>query len=160
MPGLTRTISIKETEWDILEVLWREWAYSTVKTMLDRMVEKRHVRARRVGNVWEYAPLLAAVGRRQHPIPQVLRVRRCHPWRLGVARSVCPIPHYATIRRGALPTARRAGAGSGLRTLQNGVGSDTPQSPFDFLTDYFSGNAGTNLDGQTGMPDFFEFLAG
>ena len=31
------------------------WAYSTVKTMLDRMVEKGLVKARRVGNVYEYA---------------------------------------------------------------------------------------------------------
>ena len=66
---------ILETEWDILDVLWdaqrgtardvaealtdkRGWAYSTVKTMLDRMVEKGLVSARQVGNVWEYTPAL------------------------------------------------------------------------------------------------------
>jgi BlaI family penicillinase repressor len=60
-----------ETEWDVLAVLWdadgctarevaealeakRGWAYSTVKTMLDRMKGKGLVHARRVGNVWEY----------------------------------------------------------------------------------------------------------
>lgn len=60
-----------ETEWDLLEVLWdketatarevaealsetRGWAYSTVKTMLDRMVGKELVAARKVGSVWEY----------------------------------------------------------------------------------------------------------
>ena len=32
------------------------WAYSTVKTMLDRMVEKNLVKTRRVGNVYEYSP--------------------------------------------------------------------------------------------------------
>ncbi|MEM9659359.1 MAG: BlaI/MecI/CopY family transcriptional regulator, partial [Planctomycetota bacterium] len=32
------------------------WAYSTVKTMLDRLVEMDYVKARRVGNVYEYAP--------------------------------------------------------------------------------------------------------
>ena len=32
------------------------WAYSTVKTMLDRLVAKGHVKARRVGNVYEYSP--------------------------------------------------------------------------------------------------------
>jgi BlaI family transcriptional regulator, penicillinase repressor len=32
------------------------WAYSTVKTMLDRMVTKGFVKARRVGNVYEYTP--------------------------------------------------------------------------------------------------------
>jgi len=63
--------AISETEWDLLEVLWakeaatardvtdavegtRGWAYSTVKTMLDRMVEKQLVVARKVGTVWEY----------------------------------------------------------------------------------------------------------
>ena len=54
---------IKETEWDLLGVLWeaeratarevadalqdsRGWAYSTVKTLLDRMAERGLVRAR------------------------------------------------------------------------------------------------------------------
>jgi BlaI family penicillinase repressor len=66
---------ILETEWDILDALWqaeratarqvtealqerRGWAYSTVKTLLDRMVEKDLVQARQVGNVWEYTPAL------------------------------------------------------------------------------------------------------
>lgn len=59
-------------EWDILNALWgggpstargvaerlseeRGWAYSTVKTMLDRMVDKGLARSRQVGNVWEYS---------------------------------------------------------------------------------------------------------
>jgi BlaI family transcriptional regulator, penicillinase repressor len=66
---------ILETEWDILDALWtaerataravtdalehkRSWAYSTVKTLLDRMVDKGLVKARQVGNVWEYEPAL------------------------------------------------------------------------------------------------------
>lgn len=65
--------AIQATEWDVLDVLWdaeratarevgealqerRGWAYSTVKTMLDRMANKGLVHARRVGNVWEYEP--------------------------------------------------------------------------------------------------------
>ena len=65
--------TISDGEWELLEALWareqatarqvaesvqgsRGWAYSTVKTMLDRMVEKGLVRARQVGNVWEYTP--------------------------------------------------------------------------------------------------------
>ncbi len=32
------------------------WAYSTVKTMLDRLVAKGYVKARRIGNVYEYTP--------------------------------------------------------------------------------------------------------
>ena len=64
---------ILETEWDILDALWtveratarevttalagkRRWAYSTVKTLLDRMVDKGLVVARQVGSVWEYTP--------------------------------------------------------------------------------------------------------
>jgi predicted transcriptional regulator len=66
---------ILETEWDILDALWqlergtarevteiligkRGWAYSTVKTLLDRMVDKGLVAGRQVGNVWEYTPSL------------------------------------------------------------------------------------------------------
>lgn len=72
-PQLSQPIS--DGEWDLLEALWerghatarevaesvkgtRGWAYSTVKTMLDRMVEKGHIRARQVGNVWEYTPVV------------------------------------------------------------------------------------------------------
>jgi BlaI family penicillinase repressor len=67
---------INDTEWDLLETLWqverstarevadaleekRGWAYSTVKTLLDRMAQKGLVDARRVGNVWEYTPAVA-----------------------------------------------------------------------------------------------------
>ena len=62
---------INATEWDLLGALWdaeratarevadalvdkRGWAYSTVKTLLDRMVDKGLVESRRVGNVYEY----------------------------------------------------------------------------------------------------------
>lgn len=64
--------AINDTEWDLLEVLWdggpttarqvaealagsRGWAYSTVKTLLDRMAAKGLVSARQVGNVWEFS---------------------------------------------------------------------------------------------------------
>jgi predicted transcriptional regulator len=62
-----------KAEWRVMEALWLRgratavdlqadlaaaegWAYSTVKTMLDRLVDKGYVRARRIGNVYEYAP--------------------------------------------------------------------------------------------------------
>jgi BlaI family transcriptional regulator, penicillinase repressor len=68
-----RKATIHDTEWDLLEALWargsgtarevaevlakkRGWAVSTVKTLLDRMVQKGLVAARQVGNVWEYTP--------------------------------------------------------------------------------------------------------
>ena len=74
-PRRSATPEILETEWDILDVLWsaeratarevterlatrRTWAYSTVKTLLNRMVEKQLVQARQVGDVWEYSPAL------------------------------------------------------------------------------------------------------
>lgn len=60
-------------EWILMDALWESkqatasdlqrklescqgWAYSTVKTMLDRLVDMRYVKARRVGNVYEYSP--------------------------------------------------------------------------------------------------------
>lgn len=61
------------SEWVVMDALWSRnrgtatdlqrdlaaeygWAYSTVKTMLDRLVTKGFVKARRVGNVYEYMP--------------------------------------------------------------------------------------------------------
>ena len=63
---------LQDTEWDLLEALWalehatarqvaehlearRGWAYSTVKTLLDRMVKKELVVARQIGKVWHYS---------------------------------------------------------------------------------------------------------
>jgi BlaI family penicillinase repressor len=74
--------TIHDTEWDLLEVLWRNergtarevsevlakkrgWAVSTVKTLLDRMVKKGLVSARQVGNVWEYTPAVRPVDARR-----------------------------------------------------------------------------------------------
>ncbi|MBM3976358.1 MAG: BlaI/MecI/CopY family transcriptional regulator [Planctomycetes bacterium] len=63
-----------DAEWKVLNALWRRhpasarellgllsaerWAYTTLKTMLDRMQEKGFVRAERRGNVSWYEPLL------------------------------------------------------------------------------------------------------
>ncbi len=74
--------TIHDTEWDLLEVLWarergtareiaealakkRGWAVSTVKTLLDRMVQKDLVASRQVGNVWEYTPAVKHVDARR-----------------------------------------------------------------------------------------------
>jgi BlaI family penicillinase repressor len=74
--------TIHDTEWDLLEVLWekeratarevgealakkRGWAVSTVKTLLDRMVQKELVAARQVGNVWEYTAAVKPVDARR-----------------------------------------------------------------------------------------------
>ena len=64
---------LTDREWELMDALWavrqatatdlqsqmqasRGWAYSTVKTMLDRLVNLGYVKARRVGNVYEYSP--------------------------------------------------------------------------------------------------------
>lgn len=64
---------LTEREWELMDALWeagqatatdiqqrmqssRGWAYCTVKTMLDRLLELDYVKARRVGNVYEYSP--------------------------------------------------------------------------------------------------------
>ncbi len=77
-----RKKTIHDTEWDLLEVLWarergtarevaealvkkRGWAVSTVKTLLDRMVQKQLVSARQVGNVWEYTPAVRPIDARR-----------------------------------------------------------------------------------------------
>jgi predicted transcriptional regulator len=71
--------SINETEWELLDALWeageatapevaaaleasRGWAYSTVKTLLDRMRKKGLVTAEKAGKTWVYQ---AAVPRSQ-----------------------------------------------------------------------------------------------
>jgi len=70
-------------EWLLMDSLWEArqatatdlqkklnptqgWAYSTIKTMLDRMVTMGYAKSRRVGNVYEYSPRIkrpTAVGR-------------------------------------------------------------------------------------------------
>jgi BlaI family penicillinase repressor len=72
---MAERVKINETEWDVLDVLWtqeratarqvtdqlhekRGWAVQTVKTTLDRMVDKGLVAGRQVGNVWEYTAAL------------------------------------------------------------------------------------------------------
>jgi len=74
--------ALNDSEWGLIEVLWakeratarevtealadsRGWAVSTVKTLLDRMVEKQLVTARQVGNVWEYTPALQPIEARR-----------------------------------------------------------------------------------------------
>lgn len=78
-------VELGRAEWAVMEALWSRsrataselqksletghgWAYSTVKTMLDRLVEKGFAQARRVGNVYEYAPRV----KRQSAVARVL----------------------------------------------------------------------------------------
>lgn len=80
---MAKQLELTRAEWALMQCLWHQgkasatelqklletqqgWAYSTVKTMLDRMVDKGVVTAHRVGNVYEYSARLkrqSAVGR-------------------------------------------------------------------------------------------------
>jgi BlaI family penicillinase repressor len=72
-------MKLTEPEWVIMNALWDkhpakardvverlpssvDWAYTTVKTMLDRLVEKRAVKKSKTGNIGLYEPV---VSRRQ-----------------------------------------------------------------------------------------------
>lgn len=74
MPALPR---ISETEWEVMKVLWshapltaaevierlracdRTWHPKTVRTLLNRLVQKRALGYRREGRVYLYRPLVA-----------------------------------------------------------------------------------------------------
>jgi BlaI family penicillinase repressor len=80
---MSKPVELTRAEWALMQCLWQRgrasatelqkllesqqgWAYSTVKTMLDRMVDKGAVSAQRDGNVYEYSPRLrrqSAIGR-------------------------------------------------------------------------------------------------
>lgn len=80
---MSKRVDLTRAEWALMQCLWQQgrasatelqkllehqqgWAYSTVKTMLDRMVDKGAVTAQREGNVYEYTPRLrrqSAIGR-------------------------------------------------------------------------------------------------
>ncbi len=68
-------MKLTEPEWQIMNALWEKhpasvrdiagrlpaqvrWAYTTVKTMLDRLVEKKVVRKKKKKNVAYYDPIL------------------------------------------------------------------------------------------------------
>ena len=116
--------TIHDTEWDLLEVLWakeratarevtealakkRGWAVSTVKTLLDRMVQKELVSARQVGNVWEYTPAVRPVEARRSAWGGA---RREGVRRRGGARA--PLPRQG---REALEEGSRRASGAARR---------------------------------------------
>ena len=70
---MAKSSELGKSEWVLMNALWERqrgtasemqkeleadygWAYSTIKTMLDRLVEKGFVKTRRVGNVYDYSP--------------------------------------------------------------------------------------------------------
>ena len=82
-----RNYELTEAEWAIIEAVWelepcaapsvqealeasRKWAYSTVKTMMDRMVKKRLLKTERIRNLILYR---AAISRPQAQRSEVMR---------------------------------------------------------------------------------------
>jgi BlaI family penicillinase repressor len=80
-------VELFESEWAILQVVWEHqpcaapavqevlqedkgWAYTTVKTMMDRMVKKGLLRTERVRNLYLYR---AAITRRQAQQSEIRR---------------------------------------------------------------------------------------
>jgi BlaI family transcriptional regulator, penicillinase repressor len=81
------SVELFESEWAILQVVWEKepcaaptvqevlqedkgWAYTTVKTMMDRMVKKGLLRTERVRNLYLYR---AAITRRQAQQSEIRR---------------------------------------------------------------------------------------
>ena len=74
----TSELKLASTDWDLLDALWtlgratarqvtehlqptHGWAYSTVKTLLDRLRERELVHATQVGRQWVYSPAVERV---------------------------------------------------------------------------------------------------
>ena len=75
-------MKLTEAEWQIMNALWQQhpanarqiakrlpadihWAYTTIKTMLSRLVEKRAVSAHKQGHISMYKPLISQAQARQ-----------------------------------------------------------------------------------------------
>jgi BlaI family penicillinase repressor len=82
-------MKLTEPEWLIMKVLWDRhpakargvferlpstvnWAYTTVKTMLDRLAEKKAVRKSKRGNIAVYKPILSRRHARRTALRMVL----------------------------------------------------------------------------------------
>ena len=82
-------MKLTEPEWTIMNVLWDRhpakargvverlparvnWAYTTVKTMLDRLVEKKAVKKSKQGKIAYYEPLLSRRQARRTALRAVL----------------------------------------------------------------------------------------
>ncbi len=83
-------VELFESEWAILQVVWnkepcaaptvqealaksRGWAYTTVKTMMDRMVKKGLLRTERIRNLYLYR---AAITRQQAQRSEIMKTVR------------------------------------------------------------------------------------
>ncbi len=86
---MSTPIKLSETEWTVMRVLWRSspasarevlteveeetgWAYSTVKTILARLYEKRVLSVETRGNTSFYSPLLEREDARRSALNSLL----------------------------------------------------------------------------------------
>lgn len=93
------TVQLTDAEWTVMDAVWSctppvrardvlervvdrtAWSYSTVKTMLTRLVEKRVLREGRVGNAASYEPVLTRARARGSALEAL--VSRAFGGRLG-----------------------------------------------------------------------------
>ena len=78
-------MKLTEAEWQIMNALWQtwpatarqiadslgdevDWAYTTIKTMLTRLVNKKAVKEKKKGNVAVYEPVLTRQNARQNAL--------------------------------------------------------------------------------------------
>jgi BlaI family transcriptional regulator, penicillinase repressor len=82
-------MKLTEAEWQLMKALWRkhpatarqiaellpegvQWAYTTIKTMLTRLVEKKAVGEAKQGNISVYEPLLSQQRARKMALKSML----------------------------------------------------------------------------------------
>jgi BlaI family penicillinase repressor len=85
-----RSLELFESEWAILQVVWEKqpcaaptvqealvkekgWAYTTVKTMMDRMVKKGLLRAERIRNLYLYSAAVTKSHAQKSEIARTLK---------------------------------------------------------------------------------------
>lgn len=84
------TAELTEAEWEIMKVVWekepcaagtvqealaksKDWAYSTVKTTMDRMVEKGFLEISRIRNLQLFRPCISEVDAKRREIRKMLK---------------------------------------------------------------------------------------
>lgn len=93
MPKNTKNgsgLDLSEAEWDIMRVVWdqepcaagtvqealaesRQWAYSTVKTMMDRMVTKGLLKITKIRNLQLFSAKISATQAKQGEFKRMLK---------------------------------------------------------------------------------------
>jgi BlaI family transcriptional regulator, penicillinase repressor len=88
--GQQNPVELTEAEWEIMKVIWekepcaagtvqeglagsRDWAYSTVKTTMDRMVEKGFLKIERIRNLQLFSSCISEVEARRGEFRRMLK---------------------------------------------------------------------------------------